>query len=206
MGAAYGPQHWWPGESVFEIAVGAVLTQNTAWANVEKAVGALREAGLLDPRAIAETPQRELALRIRPAGYFNVKARRLAAFCRFWLQWGGEAGLARLCTTDLRAELLGVHGVGPETADDILLYGFGRPVFVVDAYTRRLLGRLGLIRGDEGYDDLRLGVEQALGPDPDELNEMHALIVRHGKGSCRKRPVCPGCCLRELCPTGGAPD
>jgi endonuclease-3 related protein len=202
MAGHYGPQQWWPGESTFEVAVGAVLTQNTAWTNVEKVLVGLKRAGLLDPGALLDLPLEQLAAGIRPAGCFNVKARRLAALCRFWVSGGGEAGLARLPTARLRERLLGVHGVGPETADDILLYGFGRPVFVVDAYARRLLGRLGMARGDESYEDLRGRVQRALGPDPQALNEMHALIVRHGKEACRTRPLCAACCLRRLCPSG----
>ena len=202
MDAAYGPQHWWPGDGPFEISAGAVLTQNTAWGNVEKAVARLREQRLLDPMAILETPHEHLARCIRPAGYFNVKARRLVAFCGFWVRSGGEEGLASRSTADLRSALLAVHGVGPETADDILLYAFGRPVFVVDAYTRRLFQRLGLISGREDYETLRRGVEQALGPDIEAFNELHALIVRHAKEACRKRPACSACCLRNDCPTG----
>jgi endonuclease-3 related protein len=202
MNDAYGPQDWWPGDSAFEIAAGAVLTQNTAWTNVEQALARLRTAGLLDPAAIVDLPLDALAQCIRPAGCFNVKARRLAALCRFWLDKGGERGLARLATGELRSALLAVHGVGPETADDILLYAFGRPVFVVDAYTRRLFGRLGLARGDEGYEALRRSVETAVGRDPGALNELHALIVRHGKQACRPRPLCPRCCLQPYCRTG----
>jgi len=196
---AYGPQGWWPGETPFEVAVGAVLTQNTAWSNVERAIARLREAGLLDPRAIVAAPHDRLAACVRPAGYFNVKAERLRALCAFWLEAGGEAGLAAMETGTLRHALLGVHGVGPETADDILLYAFGRPVFVIDAYTRRLFGRLGLGGADQGYETLRAGVERALGADARVFNELHALIVCHAKEACRKRPACLACCLRGLC-------
>jgi endonuclease-3 related protein len=202
--AAYGPQDWWPGDSPFEVMVGAVLTQNTAWRNVERAIANLRSAAVLSPSAIAGLPPEELAALIRPAGYFNVKARRLQAFCRFLLDSGGERALAGLRTEALRRELIAVHGVGPETADDMLLYAFGRPVFVIDAYTRRLLRRLGMARGDEGYEELRLGIEGALGPKAQLFNELHALIVHHAKVACGAKPLCMGCCLGSVCPTGRA--
>jgi endonuclease-3 related protein len=136
---------------------------------------------------------------IRPAGYFNVKAQRLQNLCRFVLQNGGVEALAGLTTNALRRGLLAVNGVGPETADDILLYAFGRPVFVVDAYTRRIGQRIGLLRGDESYEAIRAAFETALPSDADLLNELHALIVRHAKEHCRKRPLCQGCCLRSQC-------
>ncbi len=200
--AAYGPQHWWPGQTPFEIMVGAVLTQNTAWVNVERAIANLKAAEHLDPGVIAACNPAVLAAQLRPVGYFNVKARRLASFCRFLLDAGGIAGLAQRDTGALRQALLSVHGIGPETADDILLYGLARPVFVVDAYTRRLLQRLALVDGTEGYEDIRLGFERVLGPDVALFNEYHALIVRHAKLVCQVRPRCPECCLRRRCPTG----
>lgn len=200
--AAYGPQHWWPADSAFEVMVGAVLTQNTAWRNVERAIANLKGAGALDPAAIAALPTADLAALIRPAGYFNVKAQRLQAFCRFLRDQGGEAALAMLSTSELRHRLLAVHGIGPETADDMLLYAFGRPVFVVDAYTRRLLQRLGLATGAEGYEALRAGIENALGSDAPTFNELHALIVHHAKMACSARPRCGDCCLRRICPRG----
>lgn len=202
--AAYGPQRWWPGESPFEVMVGAVLTQNTAWRNVERAIANLKVAAALTPAAIAGLPQAELAGLIRPAGYFNVKARRLQAFCRFLLESGGAEALAQRPTADLRHALLAVHGVGPETADDILLYAFGRPVFVIDAYTRRLLRRLGIAGGDERYEQLRLGIERAFGPQAPLFNELHGLIVHHAKVACGSKPRCTGCCLRRVCPEGRA--
>jgi endonuclease-3 related protein len=203
---AYGPQHWWPGDSPFEVMVGAVLTQNTAWSNVERAIDFLKAANALSPESIAALPHERLAALIRPAGYFNVKARRLQSFCRFLVESGGEPALADTPTETLRARLLAVHGIGPETADDILLYAFERPVFVIDAYTRRLFGRLGLASGHESYEELRTGVERAIGPDPASLNELHALIVHHAKVACAKVPRCAGCCLREICPSGGLPS
>ena len=193
---AYGPQHWWPAESPFEVAVGAVLTQNAAWGNVEKAIANLRAANVLMPEAIAALAPNELAQLVRPSGYFNVKADRLLHLCRYFRDTRGIADCDRLDTGTLRQELLAVKGVGPETADDILLYAFHRPVFVIDTYTRRLLKRCKLARGDEPYEALRAGFEQALPPEPWLLGEYHALIVAHAKASCRKAPVCRGCVLR----------
>ncbi|MEZ5541924.1 MAG: endonuclease [Pseudomonadota bacterium] len=198
--AAFGPQHWWPAQSPFEVMVGAILTQNTAWQNVERAIANLRARDRLDAARISATRRDHLAAWLRPSGYFNIKAARLHNFCRWYLDSGGYAALARHDTAALRAALLGVNGIGPETADDILLYAFTRPVFVIDAYTRRLLARLGLYRGDEPYEDLRLAIETVLGPDTDLYGEYHALIVRHAKQHCRVRPLCAGCVLRGACP------
>ncbi len=202
--AAYGPQHWWPGETAFDVMVGAILTQNTAWTNVETGLARLTDRVPLDAEAILSLPPEELAECLRPVGYFNVKARRLAAFCRAYLEAGGLAVLAALDTADLRRRLLAIHGVGPETADDMLLYAFGRPVFVVDAYTRRIFVRLAMLTGSEGYETIRHGFETALGQDVPLFNEYHALIVRHGKDVCRTRPRCGDCCLRGLCPFPGS--
>jgi endonuclease III related protein len=198
--AANGQQHWWPGDSAFEIMVGAVLTQNTAWTNVERAIGNLKQAKALSPAAIAKAQPRRLAAWLRPSGYFNVKARRLQAMCRWLIESGGVIKLKKIPTGELRQALLAVHGIGPETADDILLYAFQRPVFVIDAYTRRIFSRLGVIRGNEHYETLRHLFENALGPNVQVFNEYHALIVAHGKNVCRKRPVCGGCPLVDDCP------
>jgi len=204
--AAYGPQHWWPAETPFEVMLGAILTQNTAWTNVERAIARLAGQVPLEPTAILGLAADALAEAIRPAGYFNVKAARLRAFCRDYLADGGYEGLVGLDTHDLRQRLLAIHGIGPESADDMLLYAFDRPVFVVDAYTRRVFTRLGLLAGDEGYERIRHGFEAALGPDVPLYNEYHALIVRHGKDWCRTRPRCDGCCLRERCPSAALPE
>ena len=197
---AYGPQHWWPGDSPFEIMVGAMLTQNTAWSNVEKAIDNLLAKDKLQPRAIVNARHDHLAGWLRPSGYFNIKAVRLKSLCRWYLDAGEYDALDRLETGELRAALLAVKGVGPETADDILLYAFDRPVFVIDAYTRRLFIRLGRFDGNEGYDTMRLAFERALGPDAALFNEYHALIVRHAKEVCRVRPVCGQCVLARDCP------
>jgi endonuclease-3 related protein len=184
--------------------LGAILTQNTAWTNVERALEQLRAVIPLTPEAVLGLAEPELAERIRPSGYFNVKARRLRAFCEALVAAGGEAALAARPTDELRHWLLAINGVGPETADDILLYAFERPVFVVDAYTRRLFRRRGLIDGDEGYDQIRRRVEAALGPDRARFNEYHALIVRHGKEVCRARkPACADCLLGASCVKNG---
>jgi endonuclease III related protein len=197
--SAYGPRRWWPGDSAFEVMVGAVLTQNTAWINVEKAIVNLKRARLLSARAIVEAHPRRVANLIRPSGYFNVKAKRLRALCRWIVAEGGLKRLAAMSTEELRGALLAVHGIGPETADDILLYAFERPVFVIDAYTRRVFARLGAIEGLEPYEMLRCAFEMSLGEDVPLYNEYHALIVRHGKETCRKTPLCHGCCLATVC-------
>ncbi|CAK0763234.1 putative DNA repair glycosylase MJ1434 [Gammaproteobacteria bacterium] len=199
--AAYGPQHWWPGETPFEVMVGAVLTQNTTWSNVERVIRALVEAKYLDPDVISAADPAILGVLLRPSGYFNVKARRLQNFCRWYLARGKEECLLTLPTQELRHELLTVKGVGPETADDILLYAFNRPVFVIDAYTRRLVTRLGFARGNEPYETLRALFEEELGPNVALYNEYHALIVHHAKNFCRKqRPNCVNCVLAVHCP------
>jgi endonuclease-3 related protein len=199
---AYGPQSWWPADSPFEVAVGAVLTQNAAWGNVEQAIGNLRARGLLSLEALLDSAPEQVADAVRPSGYFNVKTQRLLSLCRFLGSEQGLEGFARRDPSDRRVVLLAVNGIGPETADDILLYALQQPVFVIDTYTRRLLLRLGLAEGRESYEILRQGFEQALGADAALFNEYHALIVRHAKVSCRKQPVCAGCVLSSLCPTG----
>src|SRR3990172_8990370 len=201
--AANGHQRWWPGDSTFEIMVGAVLTQNTAWTNVERAISNLIQAKALSPEVIVRAHPRRLAAWLRPSGYFNIKAKRLKALCRWVMEQGGVKKLARLSTDQLRHALLDVHGIGPETADDIVLYAFNRPVFVIDAYTRRIFSRLGLIKGGEGYETLRHLFENKLKPEVALFNEYHARMVRHGKDVCRARPWCTACCLRPVCPSGG---
>lgn len=197
----YGHRDWWPAESPFEVCVGAILTQNTNWGNVEKAIANLKAADSLELSVIAGLPHQELAALIRPAGYFNVKARRLQSFCRFVLN-PPHHDLERLFAQDwqkLRHQLLAVNGIGPETADSMLLYAANRPSFVVDAYTRRLFSRLGLVDEAIGYEALRSFCMQRLPHDPALFNEFHALIVEHGKQHCRTRPCCEGCCLAGQC-------
>ena len=195
----HGPQDWWPAEDRFEVMVGAILTQNTAWTNVEKAIANLKGADMLRADAIVQATPDVLAQLIRPSGYFNVKARRLACFCDWYVRAGGYQKLRYWSTQRLRKALLGVHGVGPETADDILLYAFHRPVFVVDAYTRRIFTRLGTIRGDEAYEELRAAFEHQFAGRTGSFAQLHALIVRHGKDVCRPAPRCEACCLNATC-------
>jgi len=197
--AANGHQRWWPGDSAFEIMVGAVLTQNTAWTNVEKAITNLKKAKALTPQAIVKAHPKKLAGWLKPSGYFNIKVRRVKAMCAWLMMQGGVRRLAKVPTSELRHALLAVHGIGPETADDILLYAFHRPVFVIDAYTRRLFHRLGLITGKEDYETLRQLFEKVLDADVQLFNEYHALIVIHGKDVCKKKPLCNHCCLAKRC-------
>jgi endonuclease III related protein len=194
----FGPQRWWPGRSPYEIAVGAVLTQHTAWINAARAIAALRARRLLAPRRLAAVDLGSLARLIRPAGTPKVKARRVRALTGWILERvNGSFGRMRaMPLAPLRAELLALPGVGPETADAILLYSAGRPVFVADAYARRVLARHRLIGTRTGYEDTRRWLEAHLPSDPDLFNEFHALLVAVGKSHCRSRPRCEGCALR----------
>jgi len=203
---AWGPQGWWPGRTRFEIIVGAILTQGVSWTNVERAIGALRRARLLTPARLLAAPPGDLARCIRATGYFNQKARKLRVFAAYLRDHhGGRVDrLFREPTAVLRRRLLDLPGIGPETADSILLYAGGRPVFVIDAYTRRILARHGAATGLEPYDALRTLFESTLPPEPRIFNEFHALIVRVGKVHCIKRgPRCSGCPLEPFLPAGG---
>lgn len=191
--SSYGPQHWWPANSRFEIMLGAILTQNTAWTNVEKAIANLKQARCLTAVTIDKLSEGELASLIRPSGYFNIKAKRIQNFTRWYLKAGEYRRLKASQTTELRQQLLSVNGIGPETADDILLYAFERPVFVIDAYTRRLLVEIGWISGNESYEALRSGFEMHLDSDVPLYNEFHALIVRHAKEKCSETGGCRHC-------------
>lgn len=205
LAAHYGPQHWWPGDTPFEVMVGAVLTQNTAWGNVEKAIDRLRRADALGCPAILARSETELAELIRPAGFYRVKARRLGALCAFLETAGVALAPERLATlaplAPLRRRLLAVHGIGEETADSILLYALDLPSFVVDAYTRRVFGRLGWLTGRESYGEIRHAFMTGLPEERSLFNEYHALIVRLGKDHCRTKPRCAGCPLASLCPS-----
>ncbi|MFC1680911.1 endonuclease III domain-containing protein [Pseudomonadota bacterium] len=197
--AVYGPQHWWPAQTDFEVIAGAVLTQNTAWTNVEHALLNLRKANALSASRILDLPSEQLSELLRPAGCHTVKSRRLQAVCE-WLKCGGGSGrVDALSTSELRSSLLSVHGVGQETADAILLYAYGRPVFIVDTYARRLFSRTGLIRGEESYREIQTEVESSLGSTTQDYNEFHAVIVEHGKQACRKTPRCADCPIRYEC-------
>jgi endonuclease-3 related protein len=197
----FGPLHWWPAETPFEVVVGAILTQNTAWRNVELAIAALKEAGVLSAGGLLDVGREKLEELIRPAGFFRQKAERLQLFAAYLQQhYGGE--LAKLLAGPLeqiRVELLTLKGIGPETADSILLYAGDRPSFVVDAYTRRLLTRLGLLRGDEKYDEIRALFMDHLPHSSELFNEFHALIVEECKTYCRVKPLCGACPLRTVC-------
>ena len=201
----HGHGGWWPGATSFEVCLGAILTQNTAWANVEKALAELRRHGLLSFERLAALSAEQIAPLIRSAGYFNVKARRLKAFLDFLgREYGGQVEAMRGEEPDqLRRELLAVHGIGRETADAIALYAVGQPLFVVDAYTRRIAARLGWIRGNEDYDDIQSWFMARLPRDVALFNDYHAQIVLLGNRVCRPRPRCPACPLRSICPRRG---
>ncbi|MSQ11655.1 MAG: hypothetical protein EXR48_02990 [Dehalococcoidia bacterium] len=205
--ATYGPQWWWLADSSFEVCLGAILTQGAAWSNVEKGLENLRRAGLFSPGALRAAPRDTLAALLYPCGYFNAKARKVKAFVEhLGERWSDDLDAFLHQPADvLRSELLGIYGIGPETADDIALHAAGQPSFVVDAYTRRLLARLGLADERWPYDRTRALFMERLPHDPTLFNEYHALIVRHGKERCLKRaPRCEGCCLQPLCPAGQA--
>ncbi|MBU1002927.1 MAG: endonuclease III domain-containing protein [Proteobacteria bacterium] len=200
MLASLGESRWWPAESPFEMAVGAILTQNTNWKNVERAIDNLKTARALTPEAMATLPSDELAALIQPSGYFRVKAQRLKGLVTFLDQEcdGDISLLAERDLDELRPMLLTIKGIGPETADSILLYALGQPSFVVDAYTRRILSRHGLLPEDTHYDEVRDFFMDALDPDPAMFNEYHALLVRVAKDFClKKAPQCEACPLRE---------
>ncbi len=197
--AHFGPQGWWPGNTPFEIAVGAILTQNTNWANVEKAIANLKKAGVLFPRKLYALPEKKLAQLIRPSGYYNVKAKRLRAFLTLLCENYNASlkRLFRLPLAQLREELLSVKGIGEETADSIILYAAEKPTFVVDAYTRRILSRHGWCSPKAQYLEVKQIFESRLKPDVKLYNEFHALLVRLGKTLCRPRnPLCDQCPLR----------
>jgi endonuclease-3 related protein len=203
--AALGPQHWWPGESPFEVMVGAVLVQNTSWKNVERAIGNLRDAGLLEPLALYALPAAELEQLIQPAGYFRVKAKRLRNLLRYAVERydGSLNAMRETDAAQLREELLAVNGVGPETADSILLYALDKPVMVVDAYTHRIWARHGWVDYDVDYHMLQEEVATGLSDEAPLFNELHALIVNVGHHWCKRVPKCDECPLRELLPAGG---
>jgi endonuclease-3 related protein len=196
----FGPQHWWPGETQFEIITGAILTQNTNWTNVEKAIANLKSAELLTPEKLYHLDVSNLAKIIKPAGYYNIKAKRLKNFINWFFQNydGGLANLENLDTDRLRAELLAVTGIGRETADSILLYAFNREIFVIDAYTARVAVRHGLIEPQAEYEQLRDLFQSNLPQDSQLFNEYHALLVKVGKEFCKPKAKCPGCPLQNL--------
>lgn len=202
LAAHFGPLHWWPADTPFEVVIGAFLTQNTAWRNVELAMAGLKQAIPLTPQALCDLSTQRLEELIRPAGFFRQKAQRLQLFSTYLLDrhQGDLAAMLSGPLPQVRDTLLRLKGVGPETADCILLYAAQRPSFVVDAYTRRLLKRLGLLTGDESYAVIRALFMDHLPHQVDLFNAYHALIVEQCKIFCRKRPLCESCPLRPQCP------
>jgi endonuclease-3 related protein len=198
---AYGEQGWWPGSSPLEIIVGAILTQRTTWENASRGIERLADSGLLSIEGLARASEETVAAAVRPSGCFRSKARKLKAFAaRVEDRYGGDLDrLLDLPTPALRQELLDIYGIGPETADAVLLYAASRPAFVVDAYARRLLERLGVLRGEERYDEVQQVLTEAFPEDVSLFGEFHALIVRHGKARCRSRPSCGDCPLAAEC-------
>ena len=204
MLSRYGEQRWWPADTPFEMMVGAVLTQATAWTNVEIAIARLKDADALSPAAIRGMDIETLASLIYSSGFYNAKAQRLKALAAY-LGETYDDDIEAMRSEDgarLRRELLGVKGIGEETADAILLYALGKPSFVIDAYTRRLVSRLGVAPDSEAYSAYQKLFSDNLQQDTAMFAEYHALIVQHCKEACRKTPVCEGCCLRSICPTG----
>lgn len=202
---SYGPQNWWPGESPLEVMAGAVLTQNTAWSNVEKAIDNLRDAGLLQFDSLNAVSVEELAELIRPAGYYRQKAKRLRNLLDFITEayQGSITEMVSCEKATLREQLLQVNGIGPETADSILLYAANLPSFVVDAYTVRIFTRHGWVEPEADYPDLQAYFEGCLETDVQLFNEFHALIVRVGKEFCKPTPKCEKCPLHDMLPKGG---
>ncbi len=195
---SFGPQHWWPAKTKFEVMVGAILTQNTAWGNVEKAIASLRKENLLSPQKLLRLPLRHMASLIKSCGYYNVKARRLKNFLKFIKKKGGVAKLFKEDPFVLRRELLEVNGVGEETADSILLYAGNLPFFVVDAYTKRILYRHNLIDKKADYVHVQKLFMDNLKRDADLFNEYHALLVKAGKHYCKKKADCGNCPLKGV--------
>jgi endonuclease-3 related protein len=199
--ARYGPQHWWPADTTFEVMVGAILTQSAAWGNVEKAISNLKQAEALTPVSLRKLPIDELAKLIYPSGYYKAKALKLQKFVER-LEEAYQDSLDKLFSRDipqLRNELLSIHGIGPETADSIILYAAHKPIFVIDAYTRRIISRLGFSLQQDDYTAFQGLFMDNLPADEQLFNEYHALFVRHGKEACKKTPLCDHCCLKDIC-------
>ena len=196
----FGQQHWWPGETPFEVAVGAILTQNTSWTNAAHAVANLKKAGLLEPSELRRISSKRLARHIRSSGYFNQKTKRLKSFVKYLEgKYAGDMSrMRKMPTAQLRQELLEISGIGPETADSILLYALEKPIFVVDAYTRRFLTRHSLISPKAFYEEIQALFMNHLPLSAPLFNEYHALIVALGKNLCRTVPDCPACPLRRI--------
>ena len=201
----YGPQGWWPAETKLEVVLGAILVQSTAWDNAAKALDAIREAGALDVAALARLSEGEIGELVRSSGFYTVKGRRVKAFVDHVMERyrGDLDAMLGQDAAELRRELLGIHGIGEETADCIVLYGAGKPTFVIDEYTRRIVGRLGVGPGGRGsYADHQRVFEEALASEAGVFGEYHALLVALGKDVCRKSPLCLGCALKQVCEYG----
>jgi len=199
--SAFGSQHWWPGDSPFEVIIGAILTQSAAWKNVEKAINNLKAEHALSPARIRNLPSDNLALMIRPCGYYNAKTIKLKSFVS-WLGLHYHDNLDKLFDrniSELREQLLSIHGIGEETADSIILYAAAKPVFVIDAYTKRIISRIGLLPAAAGYDTFQKFFMSNLPQDTQLFNEYHALLVNLAKHNCLKTPACSGCCLSDVC-------
>lgn len=215
----YGKQGWWPlvcgetGESsygiignpsdaeVFEICIGAILTQAVSWKNVEKALYNLKQAGFFDPVNMFAAPVELIAEKIKPSGYFNQKALKIKNFLTWYREYDFSSSLiSKNKTENIRKELLAIKGIGPETADSILLYALNRKIFVVDAYTRRIFSRLGIINAESSYNEIQSFFQSSIPGSVKLYNEYHALIVAHGKDICRSKPLCDRCCINHLCP------
>ncbi len=199
--ADFGPQHWWPAEEPFEVIVGAILTQSAAWGNVEKAIANLRAARALSPRALRQLSLSRLATLVHPSGYYNAKALKLKSFA-YWLGNHYDDDLDKFFADDtdhLRQQLLTIQGIGQETADSIILYAASKPIFVIDAYTRRIINRIGLAPDKSSYAAYQAFFMEHLPPDTGLFNEYHALLVCLGKNVCKSRPLCQQCCLNDLC-------
>jgi endonuclease-3 related protein len=196
----YGPRHWWPGETSFEVMLGAILTQNTSWRNVEKAIQRLKGKGVLNPERIYRLKKSQLASLIKSSGYYRIKADRLKAFVNFlYEEFDGELKkMKKERLEELREKLLGVKGIGPETADSILLYGLKKPIFVVDAYTKRILSRHRMISEKASYEEVQKLFMGHLPQDEKLFNEYHALFVHLGKTLCKKIPKCDICPIRGI--------
>lgn len=199
--ANYGPQHWWPAPEPFEVIVGAILTQSASWTNVEKAITSLKTAGVLNPQALRQLPDDEVARLIHSSGYYNAKTQKLKSFAR-WLRENYNDNLDKLFASsvdDLRHQLLAVYGIGYETADSIILYAANKPIFVIDAYTRRIIKRIGLAPKSDTYAAYQAIFMSNLPSDAALFNEYHALLVCLAKNICRPHPFCKQCCLSDIC-------
>jgi len=194
----FGSQNWWPGDTPFEIMIGAILTQNTNWGNVEKAITNLKKMGALSGGAIRDMNDRRLEKLIKPSGYFRVKAKKLKVFCRWLIKQGGVRQLKKQNIQSLRPQLLEIWGIGPETADSMLCYAFDKPTFVVDAYTKRIGNRVGLFRLED-YHEIKEFFEKKLQRDLELYKEYHALFVALGKNYCKPKPNCVNCPIFKLC-------